>query len=142
MKKPNDDFCAGVLVALAVLDQYGKDEIYDAIVAEVDGAELVDFARRDKAMRWSGLTKHGYGKKFPAPKRDRAEEAETDARLVAILVEALRANEDKTAWPAKIMDAAIEAQGLRRATWATIPELRRERIRRRAMREWRKDKDG
>jgi len=143
MKRGNDDFCAGVIAALVVVDRYGKDEIYEAIVATVDEAELIDFARRDGMMRLSGLTKHGYGKKYPAPKRDKAGEEATDKRLIAILADALRANTDMLRTPADIMDEAIQAKGLLRAFWATFTEARKGRIQSKAIRLYREAKaDG
>jgi hypothetical protein len=113
------------------------ENIFHEIAELTDVAALVDFARRDGQMRDSGLTKYGYGRKHPAPKRDKAEEEATDSRMIAILANALRANTDRTRTPLDIMTEAINAQGLRRATWAAIPGPRQDRIRKKAIRLYR-----
>ncbi|MBC8485727.1 MAG: hypothetical protein H8D45_06770 [Bacteroidetes bacterium] len=55
-------FYAGVLSALAVVVIFDEQTIFDEIVKEVGEDELVKTARKDGAMRWSGLSKYGYGK--------------------------------------------------------------------------------
>lgn len=46
----------GYTVALATLAQFGQDTIYDAVVAQGEPDAMIVQARRDGAMRWSGLT--------------------------------------------------------------------------------------
>ena len=47
----------GYICALAVLSAYGQDTIFDDVVDSSGEAEaLVRQARRDGAMRWSGLS--------------------------------------------------------------------------------------
>ncbi len=45
----------GYTVALAILAPFGQDTIYDAVVEEGEPKALIRQARRDGAMRWSGL---------------------------------------------------------------------------------------
>ena len=45
----------GYTAALATLAQFGQDTIYDAVVKEGEPEALLRQARRDGAMRWSGL---------------------------------------------------------------------------------------
>ena len=61
LHKPS--FCAGVLSALAIIAIYDERTLFDEIVAATGETELVETARRDGAMRWSGLSRYGYGKK-------------------------------------------------------------------------------
>ena len=47
----------GYICALAPLAQYGQDTIFDEVVDSFGEAEaLIKRARRDGAMRWSGLS--------------------------------------------------------------------------------------
>lgn len=46
----------GYTVALATLVQFGQDTIYDAVVEQGEPEAMIRQARRDGAMRWSGLT--------------------------------------------------------------------------------------
>ena len=56
-------FYAGVLSALAIIAVHDEATIFDEIVAATGETELVKTARRDGAMRWSGLSQHGYGRR-------------------------------------------------------------------------------
>lgn len=55
-------FYAGVLSALAIIAIHDEQVIFDEIVAATGETELVKQARQDGAMRWSGLSKYGYGR--------------------------------------------------------------------------------
>lgn len=55
-------FYAGVLSALAIIAVHDEQVTFDEIVSATGRDELVKQARRDGAMRWSGLIKYGYGK--------------------------------------------------------------------------------
>lgn len=55
-------FYAGVLSALAVIANHDERTLFDEIVAATGETELVRRARKDGAMRWSGLSKYGYGR--------------------------------------------------------------------------------
>ncbi len=46
----------GYIVALATLAPFGADTIYDAVVEAGEPEAMIRQARRDGAMRWSGLT--------------------------------------------------------------------------------------
>ena len=46
----------GYTVALAALSQFGEDTIYDAVVVQGEPDAMIRQARRDGAMRWSGLS--------------------------------------------------------------------------------------
>ena len=46
----------GFIAALAALAQYEQDTIYDDVVQSGGSEELVAQARKDGAMRWSGLS--------------------------------------------------------------------------------------
>ena len=61
-------FHAGMIAALAVVHLYDERTLFDEIMGTVDEAELVAVARQTGSMRWSGLTRYGYGKKYPARK--------------------------------------------------------------------------
>lgn len=54
------EFLRGVTAALAVLEVSGEgcSTLYEEIVGTVGGAKLIRQARRDGAMRWSGLGKY------------------------------------------------------------------------------------
>ncbi len=54
-------FYAGVLSALAIVAVFDEATIFNEIVKEVGEADLVKTARRDGAMKWSGLSKYRYG---------------------------------------------------------------------------------
>lgn len=45
----------GYIAALAALAQFEEDTMYDEVV-DAAGGGLVEQARKDGAMRWSGLT--------------------------------------------------------------------------------------
>lgn len=49
-------FYLGVVAALAIMAIHGQDTIYDEIVEEVGAEELIRVARRDGALKWSGLS--------------------------------------------------------------------------------------
>lgn len=61
--KPDDDFYAGLIAALAVVALHDKESIFREIVATADEAALVEFAERDGAMEFSGLARYGYGRR-------------------------------------------------------------------------------
>jgi uncharacterized protein (DUF2384 family) len=61
MHKPS--FYAGVIAALAVVAEHDEETLFDEIIASVDEIALVRAARKAGAMRWSGLSKYGYGRK-------------------------------------------------------------------------------
>jgi hypothetical protein len=46
----------GFTVALASLAPFGQDTIYDEVVSSGDPEALIRQARKDGAMRWSGLS--------------------------------------------------------------------------------------
>ena len=56
-------FYAGVLTALSVVAQADQQTVFDEIVKNVGADVLVKTARRDGCMRWSGLSRYGYGKR-------------------------------------------------------------------------------
>ena len=53
----------GFIAALAPLAQFEEDTIYDEVVCTVNEEELIQQARKDGAMKWSGLTE--YRKRAP-----------------------------------------------------------------------------
>jgi len=55
-------FHAGVLSALAIIAGHDERTLFDEIVSATGETELIQTARLDGAMRWSGLSKYGYGK--------------------------------------------------------------------------------
>jgi hypothetical protein len=55
-------FYAGVLSALAIVATHDERVTFDEIVAATGEEELVKTARNDGAMKWSGLSRYGYGK--------------------------------------------------------------------------------
>lgn len=55
-------FYAGVLSALAIVAAHDERTLFDEIVDATGEIELVKRARRDGAMRWSGLSKYRYGR--------------------------------------------------------------------------------
>ena len=61
LDKPS--FYAGILTALSVIAQADERTLFDEIVKVVGADELVKTARRDGCMRWSGLSRYGYGKR-------------------------------------------------------------------------------
>ena len=55
--KVKKDWLWGYICALAPLNEYGEDSIFDHVVDSSSEAEaLIKQARRDGAMRWSGLS--------------------------------------------------------------------------------------
>ena len=46
----------GYTVALAALAQFDQSTIYDAVVNNGEPEAIIRLARRDGAMRWSGLS--------------------------------------------------------------------------------------
>ena len=65
-------FYAGVLSALAIIAIHDERTLFDEIVSTVGETELVKTARKDGAMRWSGLSQYDYGKKLHIKKRGQA----------------------------------------------------------------------
>ena len=61
LDKPS--FYAGILTALSVVAQADQQTVFDEIVKNVGADALVKTARRDGCMKWSGLSKYGYGKR-------------------------------------------------------------------------------
>lgn len=55
--KASEEFRRGMLAALAVVALHGEDTIYDEIVRTQGRDELATQARKDGAMRWSGMDK-------------------------------------------------------------------------------------
>lgn len=55
-------FYAGVLSALVIVANHDERTLFDEIVDATGETELVKRARKDGAMRWSGLSKYGYGR--------------------------------------------------------------------------------
>ena len=53
----NKEFYRGMTAAIAVLSGHGADTFIEEILDTVDADELIAQARRDGAMRWSGLSK-------------------------------------------------------------------------------------
>jgi len=62
-KMHKGSFYAGILTALSVVAAADARTIFDEIVKQVDETALIKTARRDGAMRWSGLSKYRYGRK-------------------------------------------------------------------------------
>ena len=58
--KLDDAFHAGLLAALAVVALHDLETLYREIVATADEQALVDFATRDGALDFSGLSRYGY----------------------------------------------------------------------------------
>lgn len=63
MTRRDIDFYSGMLAALAVVASYDQETLFREIVGTADEAELVAVARRTDNMRWSGLSRYGYGRK-------------------------------------------------------------------------------
>lgn len=63
MNRNDFEFYRGMLAALAVVATFDKQVVFDEIVNTANVDELVQVARRDGIMRWSGLSKYGYGKR-------------------------------------------------------------------------------
>jgi len=59
-----DDFYAGVVSALSVIVQHDQETIFREIVRFVGEKELLKHARKHGQMKWSGLSKYGYGKEL------------------------------------------------------------------------------
>jgi hypothetical protein len=57
-QKTHPDFYHGVIAALAVVELYQQDVLFDEIVASVNAADLLKVARRNGDMRWSGLSRN------------------------------------------------------------------------------------
>jgi len=60
LHKPS--FYAGVLSALAVIAQHDERTLFDEVVTMIGETDLVKAARRQGSMRWSGLSRYGYGR--------------------------------------------------------------------------------
>ena len=56
-------FYDGVLCVLSIIASSDYETLYEEIVRAVGEGELVKAARQRHILRWSGLTKYGYGKK-------------------------------------------------------------------------------
>ena len=61
--KEEVEFHRGMLAALAVVASFDEETIYQAIVNTTDENLLIQIARRDGSMRWSGLSRYRYGRK-------------------------------------------------------------------------------
>jgi hypothetical protein len=64
---------------------------------------------------------------------------QTNTAFVAILVRALRENDDPARTPDDVMSEAIDANEARRAAWARFRKPRRTGILQRAVRKWRRE---
>ena len=62
IKKMNHEFFSGILCALAIVSLADYETLYDEIVSSAGAENLVKTARKKGLMRWSGLTKYGYGR--------------------------------------------------------------------------------
>ena len=56
-----EDFYAGIIYALCVIKSHDAETIFHEVVDSVDTQELIRHARKYGQMRWSGLSKYGYG---------------------------------------------------------------------------------
>ena len=56
--KTHVDFYHGVIVALAVVELHQQDVMFDEIVGSVGSEKLLNVARRNGDMRWSGLSRY------------------------------------------------------------------------------------
>jgi len=65
-KLNEESYNAGVITTLAIIAQFDARTIFDEVVKSVGAEALVKTARRTGAMRWSGLTRYGYGRQFPS----------------------------------------------------------------------------
>jgi hypothetical protein len=59
----NDKLYAGIITALAVIAAYDLETIFREVVDAVDEVALIEFAKRDELMEFSGLARYGYGKR-------------------------------------------------------------------------------
>ena len=62
MTSINDNFYSGILAALAVVACYDEETLFREIVKTVHEDKLIKVARKDGAMRWSGLYRYRYGR--------------------------------------------------------------------------------
>ena len=62
-KLHKQSFYAGVISALAVISNADERTLFDEVVDATGEGELVEQARKDGAMKWSGLSKYGYGRR-------------------------------------------------------------------------------
>ena len=62
MTRRDMDFYCGMLSALAIVALYDQETLFREIVNTDDEALLIAVARRTGNMRWSGLSKYGYGR--------------------------------------------------------------------------------
>ena len=65
--KAEREWLRGYTVALAALSHFGEDTIFDAVVTQGEPDALIRQARRDGAMRWSGLSGYVRRTKEPTP---------------------------------------------------------------------------
>ena len=66
ISRENKNWLWGYICALAALHEYEEDTLFDHVVDSFGEAEaLVKEARRDGAMRWSGLSGYVRRKKHP-----------------------------------------------------------------------------
>ena len=57
MDGPSVEFYRGFICALAVIEAYRHDTLYDDAVQAVGGIELCSIARQDGSLKWSGLAR-------------------------------------------------------------------------------------
>lgn len=62
-KRDLENFYSGMLAALAVVALFDQETLFRNIVETADEKELVRVARANGDMRWSGLSRYGYGKR-------------------------------------------------------------------------------
>jgi len=58
-----DNFYAGIICALAFIKSHGEETVFHDVVNSVDAKKLVEHAKKHGQMRWSGLSKYGYGRR-------------------------------------------------------------------------------
>ena len=54
----DEEFYLGIISALAVVNIYNLDTLFDEIVGTTDLENLVKVARKNGHMRWSGLSEY------------------------------------------------------------------------------------
>jgi len=60
LSRQTQAFYAGIITALAVVALHDEQTLYEEIIDTLDKDELIEFARMNEELEFSGLVQYGY----------------------------------------------------------------------------------